>query len=47
MKLRSGIPDPVEYPVDLRVMPRAPSGQAGTTGVSGAQSVERPAGDEF
>jgi hypothetical protein len=23
MKLRSGIPDPVEYPVDLRLMPRA------------------------
>src|SRR4051812_40810108 len=24
MQLRSGIPDPVEYPVDLRVSPRAP-----------------------
>src|SRR5262245_53472500 len=26
MALRSGVPDPAEYPVDLRVTPRAPQG---------------------
>ena len=46
MKLVAGIPDPVEYTMDLNVIPPAPKPlQPLTARVPGSRSLERAAGN--
>ncbi len=48
MKLKAGIPEPIEFPLDLKVTPRAiKPGQKSGTRIHGARSAEWAADPAF